>query len=898
MKFALTYRIVLLALFVSFQVVNAQPSAVPRTARDFAQFQRELHTWLADPAHRQQKGWKSLSRWEDFEARRMNPDQGSGDPRELARTLTEVSAQKTARSKTASNSWLPIGPNNYALSQNDWIPGIGRINCIAFHPSNGDIFWVGVAQGGVWRTQDGGQSWTPLTDDLPMLRVSDIAVNPQDPNEIYISVGDYAYFGAGLNLDNRKRHTHYGLGVYKTTDGGTTWGPTGLSILQTDFDFSLTRRVFIHPTNPQNLVAAGTHGIWTSNNAGSTWTHVNDSLIVDLERDLTHPNILYAAKGFRSSLNAGYAGIMKSTDFGASWTLLPTGLPVQGAVQRIDLAVSRSNPDIVYALCAGMDAGFYGLLRSTNAGASWNQQSNSPNILEWYDGSSPGGQGWYDLTLIVHPTNPDILYTGGINLWSSEDGGVTWDGVSYWLSTFGPSVHADQHQLAYNPVSGKYYICNDGGLYGTDQIVRGSWLDAQSVGGYQWPTVWTPLSAGMQTTSFYRLGTSRDNPDYVIAGAQDNSTYYYDKTNWYNIFGGDGMDCFIDPVDPLLIYGSSQYGALNSSPDGGFSQNWIGGLPEQGEWTTPWMLNPAKTSQIYAAFGNVWSSPDGGFTWNQRSNFPVNAYYGHPNIASAFEIAPSDSTHMYVAKRPNFYANEAGAFWATTDGGLNWQNRTLGLSDSLYITDIAVHAQAPKTVWVTLGGFLAGSKVFRSTDAGATWQALTDNLPNLPANTIVQDPIHPHSPLYVGMDVGVWYRNDTMNAWQLFATDLPNVIVSDLEVHAGTQRLYAATFGRGLWRADLLDAPVAVDPAGPAGLLLALYPNPSDGNFRLELESPVAGSGSYAVINTLGAVVRQGQLDIRAGSQTIELRSGLTPGVYYLTLETRGQRHSRKFVVQ
>lgn len=890
---------VFLVSLLSYLSLSAQKPAVPRTAPDFVQFQQELHTWLRDPAHRQQKGWKALSRWEDYEARRMNPDQGSGDPRELAATLHEIATTKAATAKTAASNWLPIGPNNYAIVNDGWIPGLGRTNCIAFHPTNGNIFWVGVAQGGVWRTQDGGLNWTPLTDDLPMMRISDIAVNPQNPDELYICVGDYAYFGAGLNLDNRKRHTHYGLGVYKTTDGGTTWAPTGLSLLQTDFDFSLMRRVIIHPTNTNQLVAAGTSGIWTSLNAGASWTHVNDSLIWDIERDPVNPNVLYASKGFRSSLNVGYAGIIKSTDFGATWTLLPSGLPAQGAVQRIELAISPSHPNNVYALCAGMDAGFYGLLRSTDAGATWAQQSNSPNILGWDEGFGTGGQGWYDLALLVHPTLPEVLYTGGINMWSSEDGGVTWDGISYWLANYGPSIHADQHQLAYNPVSGNYYMCNDGGLYVTNQPILGSWNDAINVPGYQWPTVWTPLSGGMQTSYFYRVGTSRDNPDYVIAGAQDNSTFYYDLNDWYNLFGGDGMECFIDPVDPQLIYGSSQYGSLSSSPDGGLSQNWIGGVPENGEWTTPWMLNPTDPTELLAAYGNVWSSIDGGFTWIQRSNFPVNAYYGHPNIACAFDIAPSDPSHMYVAKRPNFFASDVGSFWATTDGGLTWADRTLGLSDSLYITDIAVHASAPKTAWVTMGGFLPGNKVFKTTDAGLTWQNITDNLPNLPVNTIVQDPLHAGSPLYVGMDVGVWYRNDSINSWQLFTTDLPNVVVSDLEVHAATQRLYAATFARGLWVTDLVDASVSVDQPGTTeDVRMDIFPNPSHGAFALRIESRNAYPASYRIVNTLGATVLQAPVELQPGSQTLTLRHDLAPGVYYLELKVEGRRLTRKFIVQ
>ncbi len=865
------------------------------------ELQRRLHEYALQNKGKKIKGWKWIKRWEDYQTQRMNPDGSTFDIAEYARGAQEVMALKSAAAKTASSSsWYPLGPNNYAIpSSASWEAGIGRINCIAFHPTNPNTFWVGVAQGGVWKTVDNGVSWTPLTDDLPMLRVSDICVNQVNPDEIYISVGDFAYFGAGLKLDDRKRHTHYGLGVYKTTDGGGTWNPTGLALQQTDFDYSLTRRVLMHPSNSLSLVAAGSHGIWTTANAGVTWTQINDSIIWDLERDPVDPNVLYASSGFRATLDNGTAAILKSTNFGATWTVLPTGIQGQGVVQRIELAVSPSDHNYVYALCAGMDAGFAALYRSTDAGATWTQQSTSPNILEWYDGFGGGGQGWYDLALLVDPQNRNKIYTGGINIWGSTDGGMTWDPCSYWLNDYGQSVHADQHQFAYNPLSSKYYVCNDGGLYSTEQIVIGSWDDATNIPGYQWPTTWIKMSAGMQVTSFYRCSTTPAAPGNLVAGAQDNSTYFYNGTTWYNLFGGDGMECILHPTDPLTIYGSSQYGSLAVSNDGGLSYNYYTTPPESGEWTTPYLLHPNDPNTIIAGYGNVWKSTDAGNSWTAISNFPINGGLGQPNICSALAVGRSNPDYIYAAKRFYYSYQEPSALWVTTDGGVSWTDRTAGLPDSLYFTYIAVDADEPATAWVTTGGFVPGNKIFKTTDAGATWTNISHNLPNLPTNCVLHDRGHARNPIYVGMDVGVFYYNDTSSSWVLYATDLPNVIVSELELDESNQQIVAATFGRGLWGVSLRDdVSVHNDPGSPGHWTMAVVPNPNTGDFAVDFRGQSVTPIQIEVIDVMGRIVHKESAQPFATQMSVQLQTQLSAGAYFVRAGNQDIRLARRFVVR
>ena len=257
----------------------------------------------------------------------MNPDGNPADPSILENEVVKIQAAKEAQMKLKTGSgWSPVGPDqrppsaNYSSSH-----GMGRINCIAFHPTNPLIYWVGVAQGGVWKTSDGGETYQPLTDDLPILRVSDIAVNPKNPDNIFIAVCDYAYIGVALNIDNRKRNTHYGLGVYRTDDGGITWTPTGLTFKETDLDASLIRRVLFSPSEPGTLLAAGVSGIYRSTDDAKTWHKVCNEVIWDIEQDFNNGQVVYATTGTVKNVTGSIPKLLKTTNFGTSWNGIGIG---------------------------------------------------------------------------------------------------------------------------------------------------------------------------------------------------------------------------------------------------------------------------------------------------------------------------------------------------------------------------------------------------------------------------------------------------------------------------------------------------------------------------------------------------------------------------------------------
>ncbi len=857
--------------------------------------------WAAQKALSEEKGWKWYARWLHEQAVRAGGDGSFGNQEPLFRAAAEKVAMEQNRVAVRSPNWMPAGPEDYATIVTSYIiRGMGRINCITFHPTDPNTFWVGVAQGGIWKTTNGGQSWLPLDNGLPILRISDIALNPNNPDEMYASVGDYAYLGVALDLDDRKRHTHYGMGVYKTTDGGQNWEPTGLTFDQAGRDGSLTRRVFVHPDNGQRLLAAGLFGIRTSEDGGGTWSTVTEEMIWDIEQHPADPNTLYASTAYVRNLDAGTAGIWKSTDFGQTWAELDTGVPPTNAVQRIELAISPSNPDYVYALTCGMDRGFYGLFRTADGGENWELRSTSPNVLHWYGGNSSGGQGTYDLTIVVHPEDPERIYTGGINIWGSEDGGLNWRIASYWVGgNDRQSIHADHHFLAYNPLDNKFYACNDGGVSRTGEIILGDENAAQNLNNYRFETEWEDIAGGMQVSSFYRLGLSQANPGDLIAGTQDNSTWLKKNGNWTGIIGGDGMEGLIHPENPDILYGSSQYGNIVGSFDGGnsffpVSNNipTVGG--EEGAWTTPFMLEPGNPDALYIAYTNLYKSVDGGSSFTRLSDFPI---AGQP--ASGFAISPANTNYIYLAHRIYHSLGQPSYMWRTQDGGDSWDNVTEGLPDSLFFTYVAADQDDPNRVWVTAGGFAGGLKVFQSYDGGDNWQNISYNLPNIPVNCIVQDPTSPLNTVYIGTDIGVYYSNDEMEEWELYSDGLPNVIVSELEILASEGKIYAATFGRGIWEGNTLDETVSTENPAFEVLNAQVTPNPNKGAFQLEVEGlPSTGEFTVEIVDITGRQVLQRQELAGSSHFTGQYALELPYGMYFLRVSVGKQRKVVKFIVE
>ena len=724
---------------------------------NFYEIQSRFKQYFNGKKREKGDGWKPFKRWEYFMEPRVYP---SGKRFDAAIIWKEMAKYKSNQRNAPNQvqgvaNWQPMGPTDWT-NTTGWNPGLGRINGITVDPVDTSIIYVGAPAGGCWKSTDYGQTWSCLTDTLPVLGVSSIAVDYTNHNTVYIATGD------GDASDT------YSIGVLKSIDGGATWNTTGLN--WTIYQFRRIWKLLMHPLNPDIIYAATNNGIWKTSDGGNNWTNLFSGGFYDIEFKPGDPTTLYITSD----------QFYKSTDSGLSWTHITNGLPADTLVNRAQIAVSPDQPDWVYFLC-GKQSGsqFYGIYRSVNSGNSFVLQTNSPNMFGYAsDGSDNSGQSWYDMAITVNPNDATEIYIGGVNVWKSNDAGLTWLIVSHWVhpSSIG-YTHADIHFLE---AFGKTVYCgSDGGVFRTNNY-GGDWSD---------------ITTGIQIMQFYRLGNSTQDYNMVIGGAQDNGTNQLKNGSWKHVLGADGMEALVDYTTDQIMFGCIQGGAIRKTMDGG--SNWssvTGTITEYGAWVTPYVMHPTDHNTLFAGYQNVWKTTDGGINWALIST------WGSATIKS-LAVAPSNPDYIYAANYSDIYM--------TSDGGSNWSNVTTGLPSNA-ITYIAVHPDDPQTLWVTLSGFSSGNKVYKSTNGGSSWTNISGSLPNIPANCITVQKNSDEN-LYLGMDVGVYYRDSTMNDWIPYFDGLPNVIVSELEIQYTAGKVRAATFGRGIWESDTY-TPVTVPP--------------------------------------------------------------------------------------
>lgn len=715
---------------------------------NFYEIQRNFNAFWEGKKIEKGKGYKQFKRWEWYWEKRVKSD-GSFYPAGITKDNFNEYLRSKSNNRSTPNvtKWESAGPS----STNGGYAGTGRINALAFHPSNSNIIYAGAAGGGLWQSNDGGSTWFTKTDNLATLGVSAILVDPSNPSIIYIGTGD------GDGGDN------YSVGVLKSTDGGNTFNTTGLN--WSTFNVRLLKRMIFDPDNSNIIFAATTDGIYRSADAGISWTQVRTGNFQDIEaKRQANSNIFYA-----SSDN----NIYRSTNDGITWNLVQTITNTN----RIALAVSPANNDYVYALCSSSsNSGFRGLYRSTDSGLTYIERSITPNILGWdTNGTDNGGQGWYDLVIAVDPLNADIIYTGGVNAWKSTDGGVNWNSITHWYNNgIEPEVHADKHALEWQNNT-TLWEGNDGGVYKT------------SDGG----DTYTHYGSGLINSQMYKLGVSQTDAK-AITGLQDNGTKYKNNANnWSDVIGGDGMECAIKPNGSSTMYGSLYFGDFQRTTNSGsnwtnISNNIPGGA--DGNWVTPFVIDPNAPNTIYIGFSQVYKSIDQGNNWASIGNFSNGSNLDY------LAIAPSNSAYLYAGK--------GNAMWRTTNGGGSWTAMTVPTNN---VAMVAIHPTNPNIISVVCQNYYGGQKVYRSINGGSTWTNISGTLPNIPANCLVyyEDS---NEGLFVGMDIGIYYRDNDMTDWELVNDGLPNVEISELEINYFNNKLYASTYGRGLWSSNLLGA--------------------------------------------------------------------------------------------
>ncbi len=897
------------------------------TELNFYDYQKAVDKYLSERSNRQVKGLKQYRRWEWFWDARLYPHGNFPDAFHSYNEWLKMDKSFHEVKATDQNAdWVSYSPATVPGSSDELqTTGMGRINCLEFHPTDTNTLWIGSSSGGVWKTMDNGQNWICITDNLPIQRISAIEVDPLAPDTMYIATGDIEYFK--LSSLANGFNSQYGIGVFKTHNGGVTWEPTGLNFQLWDEASSLIRGIKINPNNRNELIAVGIGGIFKSSDAGDNWVKIIDQAFIDFDMANDSASTLYAT-GVYIELTNSINQILKSEDFGTSWDTLATSIPAQNEVLRTEMCIAPSDSSILYALTCSNNRGFYALYKSIDAGIGWTvvaakdtigitASAKAPNILGWSDGgyfenpllpSDEGGQGTYDLTLAIDPIDPNKIYTGGINMWGSEDGGLSWSFISYWQTNFGSSLHADQHYSSFHPLSGDFFQANDGGLSKTENIRIGNidtvincinlfTLELEQ-NCYELPTVWQNLSNGIHITEYYRLGLSKSEVDMVSGGSQDNGTYLLRNGLWLNIFGGDGMETIIHPENPDIIYVTTQNGSLHKTIDGGttFSSGLeaeIDGSGENSEWVTPFVMDPVDYETIYAGYQNIWKSTNGGSNWEKISNWGL----GTATIKT-IEVAPDNPDVIYCSKK--------GYLFRTVDAGITWTNISAGLPlDSVIVLSIAVADTLESKLWVSCSGFSADKKIFVSEDYGDTWENISGLLPNVSMNSIIYQKETLGSvtnAIYVGSDLGVFYSNDsiqaTNNKWIAFNEGMPAVPVNELEVHYGNQKLYAASYGRGLWKGNLFSPSQVenIEAVQNYDFSISIYPNPITDKVTLDLYLRGTQEAFIEIYDSSGRLKYREAKDVnRHLLHAISLNT-LAPGTYMLKVVLEDSHITKRII--
>ena len=774
-----------LAFILSFTTLQAQTSTnsgsqkltsnLPDTANypywaqmmqdpnaNFFEIQRAFNIYWENRQVTKGSGWKPFKRWEHYWETRVNPDGSFPAPDHVQKEYNDFLRRQPGGSRSTTGTWNELGPVFLPVNGTGQPNGMGRINCIAFHPNNANIYYVGAPSGGLWKTTNGGSSWTGLTDNLPTLGVSSILFDPTNPSIMYIGTGD------------RDANDAPGLGVYKSVDAGNSWTQSNSGMGNRTVGMMV-----MHPNNSSIILAASSQGIYKTTDGGVNWVSVQtySGHYKDIKFNPANPNIVYATENGR---------FYRSTDGGDTFIQITSGIPNSG---RIVIGVTPDDPNYVYCLLS-QSSTFHGMYLSTDAGQTFNMQSDTPNILGYQaNGSDNGGQGWYDLCIAVDPNDKNTLYTGGINIWKSTDAGVNWTLNAHWVGSGGvPAVHADQHALEYSPVSGKLFACHDGGIHETNN------------GG----NTWTEISSGLAIAQIYRIGSSTQIPNLVMNGYQDNGSAVWDGA-WRTEMGGDGMECIVDPTDTNYIYGSIYFGSIRRSTNHGVNFSTVAadgtnGITESGAWITPYVLDRNDPNIMYAGYRNIWRSN------NIKASSGINFDKISNNLAGTNSPTIRDIKQSAANTDLMFVSRSGNKFFRTENLSATqpvWFNLSGGLPNNSLVRDIETHPYDQNIVYIC-----QSNNVYKSTNKGSTWTDISGSLPNISMNCLVMDPLS-HEGLYVGTDAGVYYIDSTLTDWVAFNGGLPVAVeVTELEIYHQANnysgsRLRAATYGRGLWESDL-----------------------------------------------------------------------------------------------
>jgi len=779
------------------------------------------------------------------------------------------------------DDWQDRGPYNVG----------GRITGVAVDPTDENVVYAGCADGGVLRSTDGGTTWIPVFDDQPTLAVGAVAIDPQAHLVIYAGTGEVNPGGGSV--------AYGGAGVFRSEDGGDTWQAIGLESVGS------IGRIVIDPTDSDRIFVAATgllwesgpdRGVYRTTDGGASWDRVHyvdeTTGCVDIIQRPDQPDVLLAAMWQHERRPEAYdyggpgCAVWRSDDGGDSWSPVGGGLPTPGNTGgRIGLSLCAAQPEVMHAVYADRVGYFDGLYRSTNGGVTWTRTN---------DGGLSGvfaSYGWWFGNVRTHPLDPDVVFVLGLDFYRSVNGGLSYQEVS-------GGMHVDHHGLAFGSgIDPVIYAGNDGGMYRSTN------------GGSQWT-----FSPDQPITQVYRLGLATNNPAALYVGAQDNGT---NRTltgqldDWGHIFGGDGFQPLIHPVNNNLIWCEYQYGGLYHSSNGGNSFNYalngVGG-DDRIAWNMPLVQDPTDPDVRYIGTHRLYRS-DGNTSWTPISNDLTGGPHQNQNgqvrgTLTTIAVSPLDGDVLWTGSDDGHVYRDAGGIF----GG--WRDVSEGLPER-WITAVRCDPLDRETAYVTVSGFRWSEPlphVYRTTDLGMNWEPIAGNLPEAPANDIFIDP-SAAGHYYVATDVGVYRTRDGGVTWTMLGTDLPSVVITHFGFQPETRTLFAATYGRGVFTYVLSD-PVSAAPDGPwaagndAGRMLAPYPNPASGGTTIAFAASRDLALTVDVYNVAGRKVWSHRTDATAGATATLRWDGrdangrpVASGVYLAQVSSAGRILGRETVV-
>lgn len=732
---------------------------------------------------------------------------------------------------SASSTWQSIGPYNWnplldgENSYSGTGPISGRINAVAYDPQAPTTIYLGSAAGGVFKSKDNGVTWVALSDNWQFLNISSIAIDPTNSNNVYVGTGD---FQGGNNASYVGGTFAHSFGLMKSTNAGVTWKNYGVGL----FDDKAISHILVDPDSP-NIVTitvgdanpvggmglpAPTGAIWRSVDSGATWQKIKGTFIYNSKtypldarwcrvvcsvKDTNGKRRYYAVAAV-PAIKGDPIVLCASDDQGATWKQVKG--PWKSATTTTDVAISPTASGTVYVLATG-DQTVY---RSIDGGAHWTNINLNLKSITHPTGEDLWDQANYDYflacsTKTVNGKAQDIVYLGLKEVYQLPDG-KTWNSFGQLWRNNGNDAqfHVDQHCVAIHPTDPTQGLFgNDGGIYNFtyDPVKKTS--------------TFTSLNANLSLAQFYGADFHPTNPSILAGGTQDNSTGVLtgDVTKWLSKIGGDGGHAAIDANSPNIQYGTNeQYEALAVTTDG-----WQTTAPHSlfeslnktkagdPNWMVPLVLNTWNTKLLYTG-GNVlctYNVAKKAWTYS-----PSNGNTLTGGVLLCITVAPSDPNTIYTGA-------DDGEIWMTRDNGSHWRKlNTTGLPTRT-VNSIVVSPTSPNAIMVGLSGFgQNGARldhVWKCNDTKATklvWTSVStasSGMPDIPVNTLALDPIQPTTTYYVGTDIGVFQTKDGGNTWLNVTAPLglPNVQVNELHAVPGQGMLYAATFGRGLYRISL-----------------------------------------------------------------------------------------------